>query len=102
MVLYNGEHVKLIDEFRYNKTERTFEDVGKSRTVERFMPKHDYQIFHAGNLNRIRLRDKDIFDLLGYESEAKDYLKSKGIRKPKSQEDFLILFDFYEQLLSQS
>ena len=63
--------------------------------LEKFVPRTGYYFILDGNLSKIRLKKKNIIDVLSYESEIEKYLKKENNRL-KSESDMIQLLKYYE------
>ena len=76
-VLYKGEDMKLIKDFKVKLVDVTIQNVGKTIDVKRFTPTFTYSIAKKGKLEDFKLKKKNVVKLFG--SEIEQYSKKNKV-----------------------
>ena len=94
-LLYEGEKVKFIRTFEVRIDQSVVHRSMMESELEKFVPRTGYYFILDGTLTKIRLKKKNIIDVLSYESEIEKYLKKVNNRL-KSESDMIQLLKYYE------
>lgn len=97
-ILYDGQNVKFIKEFRVKLEESVIQTPGIPTVFEKFSPTKNYYLMVDFELNKTKLKKKSIIELLGHKTEIEKYLKQEKINI-NSESGLIRLLNYYESLI---
>jgi len=96
-LIYKGFKTKLIKDFSANLHQVEYNKPGKIEQVKRFNRKSNYYLEIDGVLTKIKLKDKELYKLLGRKDELEAYKKENKL-KLKKEKDVIRLLKYYDTL----
>ena len=96
MVLYANENLSLIKESYMGLYENTIQDVGKTREIKRFTPINNHFVLRGDQLEKIKIKKKEILKILNNEKNVEKILKEYKI-KLNNEKDLVKLLKLLDQ-----
>jgi hypothetical protein len=97
VVLFEGQDIQLFQEWRVALDKKTVETPGETKELERFLPKKNYYLFKEGKMNLVKMKKKNLFQILGNPKQLESFAKKEKI-KLDNQEDIQKLLSYSETL----
>ncbi len=101
-LMFDGNQIKLINDYTIKISTKVIQDVGQTREVNRFVGHDEYYLLQNGKLDRIRMKADDLIGVLGHGAELKAFMKQKKIKKIKSPADLMKLMGFYDSIVADN
>ena len=95
-LVFDGQQLKLINDYTIKISTKVIQDVGQTREVNRFVGHDEFYLLQDGKLVRIRKKIEDVVEVLGHSPELKVFMKKERIKKIKSASDLVKIISFYE------
>ncbi len=94
-LLYDGEG-QLFKQVESNISEKTFQDVGQTRQVKRFVKRTTYHWIKGGALTSFKLNKKQILKSLQHKKALEKYIKQQKLKLNK-EEHLVLLMSFFDE-----
>lgn len=94
-LLYDGEG-QLFKQVEVNISKKTFQDVGKTREVERFVKRTTYHWIKNGTLKSFKLNKKQILKTLQNKKVLESFIKRHKLKLNK-EEQLIQLMSFFDE-----
>jgi len=97
LVLFDGKKVRLVRTIDIEYIEKKYNTPGKIEKLKKFQRKKGYALIIDRDINKVKLKDKDFYKVLGHDKELRAFKKSNKL-KMKKESDFLRMLRYYETL----
>ena len=97
ILLFQQKKLKLLKAMEVDLNEVTIETPGKTQVNKRFMRRNTYYISENGQFQKIRLKKKNLIQVLDHPKEVEKYIKKEKL-KFNSEEELIQLMKFYSNL----
>lgn len=78
-IVYSGREMILVRSLENRISEKTFQDVGKTVEVKRFLPIEEYFLLRSGELTPVKLNKKGLIKAIGHKKEIETFIKDNDL-----------------------